>query len=891
MPLFGSTAGAHSPAMHYSVLLVDHEAAQVQRVLDVAARQRQQWHVQIADSIAQARALLQRQAYDVIALRHRLPDGTAFDLRREAAQAALLIGVEPGHEVVALRALRQGFTDYWVYDAGQRFALTLPARIAQTAQRSRQDSQGKAANARLASQNRLLQSISQAQAAFMSAPTQPLAFDRLLSNFMSLSHSAYGFLAEVQTDRDGLETLRCQAMADTRWDNEARSLQAASIERGEVLADLDRLRADRAQPGRPLVCNLPAECAGLSGLPADHPPLDAFLGLPVRAAGKVVAYVGLANRPGGYGQPLIELLEPLVSTVAQLVMVSRTVADRMGAEQRLRDSEARWRDLTLLSAGWYWETDRDLRMVRLEGTARDNEANFDNQLALGMHPWEMDTLNLNENQWRAHRKLLESHQQFHDLELELRGEGGDSQWMSISGRPVFEGGTFLGYRGVGRDISARKHAEARVEWLAFVDDLTGLPNRRLLLDRLEQALGDSTRLGRCGALLLLDLDNFKDANDTLGPAGGDRLLTQVASRLRGCVRPHDTVARFGGDEFMVLLQGLPADRVDAAVQAEALANAVLATLGQAYSIDDGDVVSTPSIGIVLFSDHQLPAHELVKRADLAMYEAKEAGRNTFCFFDPAMQETALARTRLESDLRQALARHQLVVYYQPLVDRQGRMSGVEALVRWPHPQRGMVSPVEFIPLAERTGLIVTLGRQVLCLACRQLRAWAGDSRRAHLTISINVSAREFRHPQFVSQVLSVVEQEAADPRLLKLEITESLLLHDVQDTIAKMVALRNHGLSLSLDDFGTGYSSLSYLKKLPFDQLKIDQSFVRGVLLDPHDAAVACTIIQLARSFGLTVVAEGVETEGQREYLMANGCELFQGYLFGRPVPVDQLPE
>jgi EAL domain-containing protein (putative c-di-GMP-specific phosphodiesterase class I) len=219
------------------------------------------------------------------------------------------------------------------------------------------------------------------------------------------------------------------------------------------------------------------------------------------------------------------------------------------------------------------------------------------------------------------------------------------------------------------------------------------------------------------------------------------------------------------------------------------------------------------------------------------------------------------------------------------------MFGVEALVRWQHPQRGMVSPVDFIPLAERTGLIVALGRQVLCIACRQLAAWATNPARAHLTISVNVSAREFRHPQFVSQLLAVVEQEGANPRLLKLEITESLLLHDVQDTIAKMAALRSHGLALSLDDFGTGYSSLSYLKKLPFDQLKIDQSFVRGVLLDPHDAAVACTIIQLARSFGLAVVAEGVETEGQREYLMANGCELFQGYLFGRPVPIDQLPD
>jgi EAL domain-containing protein (putative c-di-GMP-specific phosphodiesterase class I) len=306
-------------------------------------------------------------------------------------------------------------------------------------------------------------------------------------------------------------------------------------------------------------------------------------------------------------------------------------------------------------------------------------------------------------------------------------------------------------------------------------------------------------------------------------------------------------------------------------------------------VDDGELVSTPSIGIVVFSDHALPADELLKRADLAMYEAKAAGRNTYCFFEPRMQEAAMARLRLESDLRQALAREAMCVYYQPVVNRDGRTTGVEALVRWPRLDGDMVSPADFIPVAERTGLIVALGRQVLGTACRQLAAWGRSPATSALTIAVNVSAREFRHPQFVQHVLTTVEEAGADPRRLKLEITESLLVHDLQDTIAKMAALRSQGIHFSLDDFGTGYSSLSYLKRLPFDQLKIDQSFVRGVLTDPHDAAVACTIIQLARSFGLQVVAEGVETEGQRDYLLANGCESFQGYLFGRPSPVESL--
>ena len=875
--------------MPYSVLLVDYEAAQTQRVLDTAARQRQHWQLSVAGSVAEARSRLRQENFDVLAIRHRLPDGTAFELRRAAGDAALLIGVEAGQEVVGLRAIRLGFADYWVYDVENHFALALPTRMARAALRRRQEAQRNAANARLATQNRLMQYISQAHAVFLSAPSRPLSFDRLLGNFMALSHSAYGFLAEALIDHDGSVALRCHAVADIRWDNATRSHHAAEVEEGLVFADFQRLHRASGQGEQPLVINEPAQGGDALGLPPGHPPMESFLGLPVRAAGRVVAYVGLANRPGGYSAQLVELLAPLVSTVAQLLLASRTVAERSAALQHLRESEARWRDLTTLSSGWYWETDTDLRIVRVEGDDRENPGAFD-QLQVGMHPWELDALNFNDMHWRSHRKLLESRQQFHDLELELRVDGGDSHWVSISGRPMLDDGVFRGYRGVGRDISARKHAEARVEWLAFVDDLTGLPNRRLLLDRLEQALGDSSRLGRCGALLLLDLDNFKDANDTLGPAGGDRLLVQVASRLRGCVRPHDTVARFGGDEFMVLLQGLPSDPEAAAAQVEVLTQSILQTLGQPYPVDDGDVVSTPSIGLVVFADHLLPAHELIKRADLAMYEAKAAGRNTFCFFDPPMQEAALARMRLENDLRQVLARQGLQVYYQPVVGRDGLMSGVEALVRWPHPQRGMVSPADFIPVAERTGLIVPLGRQVLATACRQLAAWAHDPVRSRLTISVNASAREFRHPQFVSLVLAVLEKEGADPRQLKLEITESLLLHDLQDTIAKMAELRSYGVALSLDDFGTGYSSLSYLKRLPFDQLKIDQSFVRGVLTDPHDAAVACTIIQLARSFGLTVVAEGVETEGQRQYLLANGCELFQGYLFGRPVPVEQLP-
>jgi diguanylate cyclase (GGDEF)-like protein len=442
---------------------------------------------------------------------------------------------------------------------------------------------------------------------------------------------------------------------------------------------------------------------------------------------------------------------------------------------------------------------------------------------------------------------------------------------------------------VARDITERKLAEAEIQRLAFYDELTGLPNRRLLMDRLERAVNMCAREGSHGALLFLDLDNFKGVNDTMGHEWGDRLLVQVGGRVSASVRATDTVARLGGDEFVVVVQGLDAQMQAAAAEAEAVAQKVLAALNQPYVVHGSEVHSTPSIGIALFRDVQLPVQELLKRADLAMYQAKAQGRNTLCFFDPAMQAAASARSALEGDLRQGLARNEFLLHYQPVVDEAGRVLGAEALVRWNHPLRGMVPPGDFIPLAEQTGLILPLGRQVLAMACRQLARWTAAPATVGWSVAVNVSAQEFRQPDFAQEVLSVLRDCGADPARLKLELTESLLLQDVEESIHKMQALRTQGVGFSLDDFGTGYSSLSYLKRLPLDQLKIDQSFVRDVLTDPNDATIACTIIALAHSLGLDVVAEGVETGGQRDFLLRNGCKRFQGYLFGRPGPAELL--
>lgn len=437
------------------------------------------------------------------------------------------------------------------------------------------------------------------------------------------------------------------------------------------------------------------------------------------------------------------------------------------------------------------------------------------------------------------------------------------------------------------DITERKLAEGKIHELAFYDQLTGLPNRTLLLDRLRQAIAASSRSHCHGALLFIDLDNFKTLNDTLGHDMGDALLQQVAQRLLQCVREGDTVARLGGDEFVVVLAGLSADKNQAASAIESASKKILAVFDRSYQLGDLSQRSTASIGVTLFQGDQVNTEDLMKQADLAMYRSKDSGRNTWHFFDPAMESNLRERAALEDDLRHGLDSRQLLLYYQPQVNADDQITGAEVLVRWQHPRRGMVSPGDFIPLAEATGLILPMGHWVLKTACLQLARWASQPERAHLTIAVNVSALQFRHADFVNQVLDVLRQTGADPQRLKLELTESLLVSNVEQVIAKMSALRLRGVRFSLDDFGTGYSSLTYLKRLPLDQLKIDQSFVRDVLTDHNDASIARTVVALAHNLGLGVIAEGVETSGQRDFLAQAGCSHYQGYFFSRPLPLD----
>ncbi|MEN8167465.1 MAG: EAL domain-containing protein, partial [Pseudomonadota bacterium] len=450
-----------------------------------------------------------------------------------------------------------------------------------------------------------------------------------------------------------------------------------------------------------------------------------------------------------------------------------------------------------------------------------------------------------------------------------------------------EDGSILGVLGIARDITLRKEAEDRIKQLAYYDSLTNLPNRRLLMDRLGHALLASLRSRNYGALLILDLDRFKILNDTRGHGTGDQLLKEVALRLVDTVRQEDTVARLGGDEFVILLENLDSNKDFAARHAELVAEKIRKELNKSYflSPQEHEHHSTTSIGITLFSDQRNTAEALLKQADVALYQAKDSGRNTVRFYNASMQSAIDERMAMETALRQALRNNEFTLFYQSQVDSNGWITGAEALIRWPSPDRSMVLPDSFIPIAEETRLILPLGLWVLERACDQLKTWQSDPRTKQLTLAVNISALQFHQHDFADQIKDILHRYEINPAFLKLELTESALLEDIDSAIERLSRIKALGIGLALDDFGTGFSSLSYLKRLPLDQIKIDRTFVRDIAEDANDAAIVQAVISMCHHLGLNVIAEGVENQEQKAFLEKNGCRAFQGYLFGRPMP------
>ena len=456
-----------------------------------------------------------------------------------------------------------------------------------------------------------------------------------------------------------------------------------------------------------------------------------------------------------------------------------------------------------------------------------------------------------------------------------------------------EDGTLIGVLGVYLDITDRKRAEEQIRHLAYFDSLTGLPNRAHFSESLNRAIQASAISGQYGALFMLDLDNFKDLNDSRGHHVGDQLIVAVGKRLAASLTEDDVVARLGGDEFVVIVNALGTSRAEAEKRTWQNAEKIRLALMKPYALNDDDQrhYTTASIGATLIFGAEEESGTLLRQADLALYQAKRAGRNMVRFFDAAMQTATEARARMAAGLRYGIAHDELRVFFQPQVDARGRLIGAEALARWFPADAEPIPPDTFIPLAEETGMIRDIGTWMLVQACRQLARWGEDAGTRSLVLAINVSAHQFRQPDFVEQVRSQIQEYAIDPTRLRLEITESAILNDVEGAVESMRWLKQLGVKFSLDDFGTGYSSLSYLKRLPIDEIKIDRTFVNDISNEQSDTTIVRAIIAMSHSLGISVIAEGVETEIQREFLLRHRCEQFQGFLFGKPLPLEEWDE
>ncbi|WP_198118683.1 bifunctional diguanylate cyclase/phosphodiesterase [Massilia rhizosphaerae] len=628
----------------------------------------------------------------------------------------------------------------------------------------------------------------------------------------------------------------------------------------------------------------------VEAIAAPRPWLADHLGSTLLAAGGILSILLLTAFVQAAGQRARKVQELVRERTADLKLTNQRLIDdvlaRKRTEKALQESEQRFRQLVAMSSDWYWEQDEEFRFTHVTGDFTE-KSGIGTERVLGRRRWDYVPALAETELGRDHIATLEAHEPFRNLEYRVVDDNGEERWFCINGQPIFdETGTFTGYRGTGSDITARKVTEQRVHHVAQHDVLTGLPNRSLLQDRLGQAVAYATRSGHQVWVMLIDLDRFKFVNDSMGHKAGDVLLMTVAARLRSSLRDTDTVARLSGDEFVVILS----EHADQPLAPD-IVQRVMDSVAQPVMLGTKEFFVTCSIGVAAFPSDGTPAENLIEHADIAMYRAKKLGRNNFQFYTPAMNEESLERVRIESALRNALDRDEFVLHYQPQVDLQtGRIVGMEALIRWKHPELGMVPPSRFIGIAEETGLIVPIGAWVMRAACAQNKAWQ-DAGLGKLRVAVNLSARQFSAADLVPGIEAVLNDTGLEPSCLELELTESLFMSDVTPAVELLHRMKSLGINLSIDDFGTGYSSFSYLSRFPIDVLKIDRSFVNDITHDANDAAIVASIIALAHNLRLSVIAEGVETAEQLDYLRHQGCDEMQGYYFSKPLPAHEFEQ
>ncbi len=609
---------------------------------------------------------------------------------------------------------------------------------------------------------------------------------------------------------------------------------------------------------------------------SDAEQLAAFY-VPIISDGQVVALFSFSN------STIREPDERLLQTVSVIGSQFAQFLQRRQAEKIVRESEERFRALTNLSTDWYWEQNADCRFTRMES----RHANKDEirQLLLGKRTWETGFEIQCDDGWDGFRRIIAAHQPFRDIIMHRMLDDGKPYYISVSGEPVVgPDGQMIGYRGVSREITDQKIAEERIQYLATHDGLTGLPNRVLFSHLLNSAIATAQRYGRSFAVLFVDLDRFKFINDTLGHEAGDMLLREITARFRTTLRASDVIARMGGDEFVVLVQEM-SDRS----QAEAVARKLLNAAIEPIMLKEQECRVTASIGIALYATDGDDEQSLMKNADIAMYFAKEEGKNNFQFYSREIKTQSLERLMLESYLRHALEREELSLQYQAKVDlRHDTITGVEALLRWHNTTLGSMSPAQFIPVAEETGLIVPIGKWVLHAACAQNVAWQKQGL-PPICMAVNLSVRQFADPHLLDDIATVLQQTGMAPQLLELEITEGMVVHNPEQAIKLLTAIKQMGVRLAIDDFGTGYSSLGQLKNFPIDTLKVDRSFIRDIATDAGDRAITEAIIAMGKTLSLTVVAEGVETQAQANFLRDNACDEMQGYYFSKPIAPEEF--